>query len=297
MPCASTALPDPSVELVDRVLARHQPERRGMPVVLLGEGEDNAAFAVGGELVVRCSTHDDPDERSRRVIREARLLRAVAAVSPLPVPVPRFVAVGDGCLGYLRLPGRPLLELEPARRTRHATAIGAALGGLVAALARLPVEQMAELTEVDRTPPEEWLAETRDLFPRLGEAVPDRHRPAVQAFLDAEPPRTAEQLVFGHNDLGIEHVLVDPAGPRITGVLDWTDAAVSDPARDFGLILRDLGPGALDAALTTAVVAVDRERIAFFARCALLEDLAYGLDTGRSAYVDKSLRGMEWLFS
>jgi aminoglycoside phosphotransferase (APT) family kinase protein len=283
---------------VDRVLARHLPERRDLPVVPLGAGEDNAAFAVGSALVVRCSTHPDRGERSARVLREARLLRAVAEVSSLPVPVPLFVAADDGCLGYLRLPGRPLLDLAPADLARQATVVGAALGGLIAALAGLPAGQMAEVTQVDRTPPEEWLTEAQDLFPRLAEAIPDRHLPAVQAFLDADPPRPAEQLVLCHNDLGIEHVLVDAGGSRITGVIDWTDAGVADPARDLGLILRDLGPGALDAALTAlgSVVSVGRDRIRFFARCALLEDLAHGLDTGRSAYAHKSRRGMAWLF-
>ncbi len=114
---ASTAVPGPSVEFVDRLLTRHLPEWRGMPVVPLGEGEDNAAFDVGGAMVVRCSTHPEPEERSRRVLREVRLLRAVATVSPLPVPVPRFVAAEDGCLGYGLLPGRRLLDLRPNSAT------------------------------------------------------------------------------------------------------------------------------------------------------------------------------------
>jgi hypothetical protein len=33
---------------------------------------------------------------------------------------------------------------------------------------------------------------------------------------------------------GIEHVLVDQDTFAVTGVLDWTDAALVDPAYDFG---------------------------------------------------------------
>jgi hypothetical protein len=64
------------------------------------------------------------------------------------------------------------------------------------------------------------------------------------------------------------------------------------------VILRDLGGTGLEAALTACgdVPGVDRRRIGFFARCALLEDLAYGLEPGRSAYAANSLRGMQWLF-
>lgn len=295
------AAPDPSADVVRRLLARHLPGWRATSVVPLGEGVDNAAFDVDGELVVRCSTHPDPGERSRRVLRESRVLATVAATSPLPVPVPRFTAPEDGCLAYARPPGVPLLDVPAAQRSRRAAAVGAVLGGLLTALSALPVELMAEVAGVDDTPPGEWLDECRDLLPQLRSAIPGRHLPTVRAFLDADPPDPADRLVFTHDDLGIEHVLADPDTGRVTGVLDWGDAAVADPAHDLGLVLRDLGQQALEAALAACGAAPGgdgalRRRIDFHARCALLEDLAHGLDTGRDAYVEKSLLGMAGLF-
>jgi aminoglycoside phosphotransferase (APT) family kinase protein len=292
-------------EVVHRLLAEHLPERAGATVTPLGAGLDNTAFDVDGELVVRLSTEPDRGERARAVLREARLLGVVAARSPLPTPVPVVTAAGDGCLVYRKLPGRPLLHLPAGQRAPLATEVGAALGRLLAALAAVPAAEAADLVDPDDTTPAAELAEARQLASRLGEAVPARHRPALQAFLDADPPEPARRLVLAHNDLGMEHVLLDPGTDRITGVLDWTDAALTDQARDLGLVLRDLGPAALDAALAVAL-AVDRpgteagpgfrRRIGFLARCALLEDLAYGLDTGQHAYVEKSLIGMRWLF-
>ncbi|HEY3034110.1 MAG TPA: hypothetical protein VGJ54_05560, partial [Streptosporangiaceae bacterium] len=79
-----------------------------------------------------------------------------------------------------------------------------------------------------------------------------------------------------------------------------SDAALTDPARDFGLVHRDLGPAALAAALTNypaGDTAALRERAAFYARCGLLEDLAYGRKTGLSAYREKSLAALPWLFA
>ncbi|MFJ8804401.1 hypothetical protein [Streptomyces sp. NPDC102487] len=37
----------------------------------------------------------------------------------------------------------------------------------------------------------------------------------------------------------------------MSGVLDWNDAAVVDPAYDFRLLHRDLGPAALRAAISS----------------------------------------------
>ena len=41
---------------------------------------------------------------------------------------------------------------------------------------------------------------------------------------------------------------------------------------------------------------VCRERITFFARCAALEDLAYGRESGREEYTRAAERNLTWLF-
>ena len=89
------------------------------------------------------------------------------------------------------------------------------------------------------------------------------------------------------------------ADGAVTGVIDWSDAAVADPAGDLGRIHRDLGPAALDAALAAlrpADPAGVRERAVFRARCGAVEDLAYGLDEDRPAYVTKVMVALSWLF-
>jgi hypothetical protein len=67
----------------------------------------------------------------------------------------------------------------------------------------------------------------------------------------------------------------------------------------FGLLYRDLGPVAMDAAIGSYRTDVNdnlRERAAFYARCSVFEDLTYGIETGRERYVEKCLAAMEWLF-
>jgi aminoglycoside phosphotransferase (APT) family kinase protein len=85
----------------------------------------------------------------------------------------------------------------------------------------------------------------------------------------------------------------------VTGILDWTDAALVDPAYDFGLLQRDLGRPALDAALAN-YPAHQRggivERAEFYAQCSVLEDLAWGDAAGREPYVRKGLDALDRLF-
>ena len=205
----------------------------------LGEGLDHSAYLLNGELVVRFRR--SPAEADQ-VAAEGRLLAFVSGISPVPVPRPVFVDAG--CMAYPRLPGVPLISAGAAPAS-----VGSRLGELLAVLHAVRPEQVAGFAEVDDTPPAEWLAEAVELWPSVAEHVPAAYRPAVETFLAAQPPAAAVTLVFSHQDLGIEHVLADPVTGAVTGVIDWSDAAVGDPARDFGLILRDLGPAALTAAL------------------------------------------------
>lgn len=286
---------------VRRVVAAQLPRYPVDSVAVSGAGSDNTAFEVNGELIVRFCKEPDPARRADRVGKEARLLAAVADISPLPVPRPTFTVAELGCLAYFKIPGVPLLHVPEPQRMRRATSVAAALGTLLTALHAAPVDRMAELVDIDEHPLIEWRAEAAANYAAVAEQLPGVRRRAVEAFLAAPPPTDARVRTFSHNDLGIEHVLVDPAGWPVRGVIDWADAAIVDPALDFGRIHRDLGPAAVDAALRTYGAELDdisglRERAAFVARCSLLEDLAYGLETGQDAYIDKCRTAMGWLY-
>jgi aminoglycoside phosphotransferase (APT) family kinase protein len=279
--------------------------RAGVPgfqvrsVVLLGEGLDNLAYEVNGELVVRVSKEPDPARRAELVSAEAGLLAAVAGISPLPVPEPVFTDREHGCWAHAKIPGVLLLDLPESQRLAHAPVVAAALGTFLAALHAAPLEQMAQLVGSDEVPMGEWRDEATADYTAVISAIPAGRRGSVEAFLAAPPPEDGGTQVLSHNDLGIEHVLVVPATGAVTGVIDWSDAALTDPARDFGLLYRDLGPAALTAALASyraGDTAALRKRAAFYARCGLLEDLAYGTQAGISAYTDKSLTALQWLF-
>jgi aminoglycoside phosphotransferase (APT) family kinase protein len=192
-----------------------------------------------------------------------------------------------------------MLGLPPPVRASLAARVASQLGGLLAALHAVPPTRMASLVERDDQPLPDSLADAAADYQAIAHRIPPGSRGTIEAFLAGAPPEPAPTLVFSHNDLGIEHVLVVPATGDVSGVIDWSDASITDAAYDFGLILRDLGPAALDAALTAygPADARFRERAVFHARCAMVEDLRYGVETGRSAYADKSVSSLPWLFA
>jgi aminoglycoside phosphotransferase (APT) family kinase protein len=92
---------------------------------------------------------------------------------------------------------------------------------------------------------EDWREEARTTFAQVRRHIPTSSWQRIDAFLLAPVPAEAYVPTLAHNDFGIEHILVDPAMRRITGIIDWGDAAIADPAYDFGKLYRDLGLAAL----------------------------------------------------
>jgi aminoglycoside phosphotransferase (APT) family kinase protein len=183
-------------------------------VVPLGEGTDNIAYEVDGGLIVHFSKEPDPERRADLITGETALLAVVTEFSPLPVPIPLSADPARGCWSYRKLPGEPLLAQPQAQRQAWTPTIAAELGVLLAALHAAPIERMARFVDRDETPLTEWQDEAADHYDEVVEQVPVDRRAAIGEFLYAPPPPEADALVLSHNDLGIEHVLVNrPSAP------------------------------------------------------------------------------------
>jgi aminoglycoside phosphotransferase (APT) family kinase protein len=201
------------------------------------------------------------------IANEARLLQRVAEVSPLPVPEVAFF--DEWCLAYWFVGGRPM---EPEDGVDPGP-----LRELLKALHRMPVEEMADLVPVDHDPLTQWRDEAVGIYEEHQGEIAAAKRTNIERFFAEELPEESDRVVFSHNDLGIEHVLVE--GNQITGIIDWSDAAICDPAYDYGLLVRDLAERAPEPPPEL------RARAMFYAKCSAIEDFAYGRE-----------RGVRWLF-
>lgn len=278
-------------------LTRLLPGYEVRSIARLGDGSDNVAYEVNGELIVRASKQTDPVSRSRSTRREADLLAAVAEFSTLPVPEPIFVDIEAGVLAYPKLPGLPLMEHQVAQPARLAPS----LGGFLSRLHRAPVEKVEKLVERDTYPLLAWREDAEGDYREISELLPAASRRLVEDFLGRTPPAEPRGgAAFCHNDLGAEHVLVDVEASAVTGIIDWTDAAIADPVRDLAPIYRDLGHEIFELMLAHYeghLDDADRERVVFYARCKLLEDIAYGVETGARRYAETGLAHLTRTFA
>ncbi len=212
--------------------------------VALGEGWDSVALLVNDQDVFRFAKRPDAAVRQAR---EAELLPLLA--DALPLPIPRYTHTwtdpgwpGKRIVGYRLIPGEQLMSDRdrPELRATHA----ARLGEFVSVLHAVPVEvarrhgalggDAANRREAYRG----FFAEVRANMLPLFTA---KEQAAIVAFwsrhLD-DDTSFAFTPTLVHRDLNVEHVLVDPATGDLTGVIDWGDAGIDDPAVDFAGLRR-----------------------------------------------------------
>lgn len=240
-------------------------------LTVVGGGLDHVVYRTG-DLVLRVG---DP----AAVAREAALLHLLAGELPCPVPVPVLVDEVEGVLGHRWLTGDPLLG-RPAP-----PGLATTLGRVLRRLHDVDPARLADLG---------LPAEGADQAEFADDLTGPEHLVEV---VQSSVPAPGPHRVLVHGDLGAEHLLV--ADDRLSGIVDWSDAALSDPAVDFARLLRDFGAGFLDDALEAYGGPPDdgfAERVLFVARCAALEDLAYGVATGRAEYSDAARASIGRLF-
>lgn len=215
------------------------PELKAREIVFLGAGWDNATVLVDGELVFRFPQRDDV---ARALEIERCLLPRLAA--RLPLPIPRFELVGGPLpgypwrfAGYRALPGRPIAEL-PAGDIRPER-VGHALGAFVRALHDAPVELAVRCGAASYTP-EGWVERhwqlVQEILPIVEQTLgmePARRLLAFWSEYRSDPRSRQFTPAIVHADLNPDHVLIDPATGEVTGIIDFGDVCIGDPAIDF----------------------------------------------------------------
>jgi aminoglycoside phosphotransferase (APT) family kinase protein len=278
-----TQAPTPTADTVLRLvrsLLKDATAGTGPEVRPVAEGGGHSTWWVGTRHVLRLAPDREATARQRRELRLRDLVRP-----HLPVAVPTSVAHGEWAPGLTytldtKVPGGSGEEHD-------VSAVGEAdLAGLLTGLREVPVRQ-AEALGVPRAAPRSLEALRRAAqraAERLAEA--DEFDPArlhqltaAAAIQLAAQPGTA---VLAHHGLDSEHLVVSTDG-RVRGVLDWTDAAVGDPAEDIAGLAGAVGsPAAVRAATLAGYGARPCLRGLWLARCDTVVRLADTLD-GRDA--------------
>lgn len=309
---------DRGAEHFRRVIQSCFPALQVHNILYLSEGWSSTVWEVNGSHVFRFPKRAAIDSG---LLKEILLLPGLAPALPLPIPQFDFVWQGgpeyEGVfVGYPKLPGLPLLPEDWALLSRPKDGETAQtapppcqLGEFLTSLHRFPISRAIALGISDGNGAS-WREEYRTLLetvqrrvlPLLDEPARDNLSRVWREFVD-DPANFQFPPALIHRDLSGEHILAeqrarcscdlfDSGQKRITGIIDWEDAAIGDPAFDFTGLL-DYGPEFVQEVLAGYRGPHDGSmlnRARFYCSIGPCYEVLYGLDCALPQHIAAGLK-------
>jgi aminoglycoside phosphotransferase (APT) family kinase protein len=157
------------------------------------------------------------------------------------VPAVRMVGATDR-------DGRPFIVHDRARGRQGQTIAGVTVapndrlavdvGRLFGALHTIDADEARGLGAGTRAAPFEIQPLHEAAIARTTAIVGD----AVPRFLASPAPAPSDRRTLCHTDVKGEHLFVDDERRRVTAIIDWADAEICDPAKDYAGLVGWLGP-------------------------------------------------------
>jgi aminoglycoside phosphotransferase (APT) family kinase protein len=293
------------IQIVRETIRTQFPRLAAEEVRPLGEGWDFEAFEVDESLVFRFPKRQEYD---------AHLLKEIALLDDigprLPIPVPRYKYLGRPSAdfpyhfgGYTKLQGVPALGIPTSSPVLAAEAVR--LGEFLARLHALDPKDAARIaihvSGEEDAPAGRRKGALSDLGYLEGKMDPRLHELCWRFFEDEVhtpmPYQGPARLL--HNDLLSEHILVAPDSGHVTGIIDWSDATVGDPACDFAGLWVWQGDEFVSLAVDAYGQRVDTgflQRARYNGLVVAVGNLYYGHVKGEQVYVEDGLACLRRFF-
>lgn len=291
----------PSLDAVRDYFSRCNPEVLVKDFRFLSEGWDSWVFEAD-EVLVRVPKREDV---VRLHAKELGLLPVLAKALPWPIPDHEYSCAagpnGKPFTAYRRIPGVPLTDAPPGESPE----LGDDIGRFLRALHDFPPDAAAGLGTPAYTPDSwrKYYSEffediVRRIFPLLGCESQSLTVATFDQFLADDANFDFKPAVI-HFDFGPEHILVDPETRRLTGVIDFGDVVVGDPAADLTWFLGALADAAghdaierLKDAYGQSDAAAFEPRTAFYRSLWPYHTILFGLHTEDEAFVQEGIEGL-----
>ncbi len=227
---------------------------------------------VNGELIFRFPRRSDGE---RRLEKEILLLKRLGRILSIPIPHLNYVWSGNkkyryAFVGYRKLEG---VHLTPdVLQLSRVDDTASQLSGFLNELHSFPVLQ-ARKVKVPYTTPARWKTRYhrfrsqlgKRVFPLLSRFERERATNLIDEFLNEEIDFKPALL---HGDLNGGNMIANRSTGKITGIIDWGDATIGDPAYDFCGLLYEYGEEFVRKVLSKYNGSADRsfwKRLVFYA--------------------------------
>ena len=283
-----------TVKSAEAVITTAFPEFRGARVELLDEGWDFKVFEVDGRWLFRFPKRE---ASVAKLNTECKLLPGLGEWVSLPVPNYEYFCESPESssrpfAGYRKLPG---IAGDTSKMVDR-NGVARQLGVFLARLHTYPVDKAREA----------GVQEKRDLVAHLRDRSREQLRKLdglnvdpglLRRYLENDTPVSFEGAAsLVHNDLWAEHILVDSRSDRVSGIIDWSDIVIGDPAIDFACLYAWYGESWLENVLVHYTGKLDAEVISrsrYLAACLAIHNITLGRDMGRIQWVEAGYAALQ----
>jgi len=285
------------IEQYKRTIEKCLPQFKINSVVPIISGWDNFVLEINGEYIFRFPKRPALEPQLQK---EIRLLSELAET--LSVPVPRFKLFWNQkeewprqFVGYRKIGGVPLQK--EFIKSPQSFYLAKQLASFLTELHLFPLPKATQLM-IPHMTPSQWRQKYVDLYeqvrrrvyPLLEKAEVTETTLLWEDYL-ADKANFRFKPVLLHGDLSEEHILCDLDRGVITGIIDWGDACIGDPALDFTWLL-DYGSSFIREVLVGYRGTIDKtllKRATFYSRIGSFIEILFGLDTGDEAHLRQGL--------
>ncbi len=276
------------------IIASTFPGFRGARVELLDEGWDFRVFEVDATWLFRFPKRE---ASVAKLNMERELLSGLGEWVSLPIPNYEYFhesreSSSRTFAGYRKLPGIP----GDISKMVDQHGVARQLGIFLERLHTYPLDKAREAGVLEkRDLVAHWRDKSSEQLRRLVD--PNVNRGLLRRYLENNTLLTFDGVpCLVHSDLWAEHILVDTHSGGVSGIIDWGDTFIGDPAIDFACLYTWYGEDWLENVLTHYTIKLDAEvisRARFLATCVAIHNITLGRDMGRTKWVEAGYAALQ----
>lgn len=256
-------------------------------------GQNNDVVIVNESLVFRFPKYEEGIEALRK---ETAVLDHIRKHVSLPIPFPIYQSfepyeAGKVFAGYERIEGEPLWRDSFYRITKEEDRDRIA-EQLVTFLKELHATSTGDPSSenIHREVEDLYVRIQKKLSSYMREDAKEKVSNLFESFLRNEKhARVSKKRI--HGDFGASNILWNPERCEITGIIDFGETEIGDPAYDFAGLLASYGEDFLRRCLALYPEGQDiLERVMFYKETFALQEALHGIEHGDTTAFENGIR-------
>ena len=260
-------------------------------------GQNNDVLIVNGSLVFRFPKYM---EGIRKLKKEARVLESLKGNLSLQIPFPLYQSmepeeVGKVFTGYKMIEGEPLWPMVFKDNEVHRQKIASQLVCFLNELHSQSVDDLGiekkRIGDIRSSVVDLYDRFKEKLFPHMNEKARVEVRRNFDSFLSNDGLLDFQPVLI-HGDFGSSNILWDPTRYEVSGIIDFGETEVGDPAYDFAGLLSSYGEPFVRDCLTV-YPGGDQifERMSFYRGAFALQEALHGLENDDPRAFENGMKG------